>query len=351
MTDDLVKRADGFRLGTNPTDYDVGLANALINAMSARLEALQAENARLDAEAQAQAQEVDLTRRRSDKWQSMVLDCEEYLKEGETPAERIDREIKDCLSMMKMLEKEKRKSEALQAERCVEVRPLEFVWTKDEHSPNPTTYRTAGDGFSAYVLIPYEGDNNPEGGTGTWNGVAQHRGEDGFASKDEAIAYCEKTIRDFAQVSLNRASNFITTRPASEVRAETHAAAIEAAVGAALRAISVKGSGYRDENERLLARAEKEMKLELAKNLRALHTDASLAAIERIKREAREEALAMANADTLALEIAKRLSATDPDVEPWGVRWAELLGDTLTVDGGTKTKAHAITALIEKGDG
>ena len=52
-----------------------------------------------------------------DKWRSMVLDCGEYLKEGETPAERIDREIKDCLSMMKMLEKEKRKSEALAAER------------------------------------------------------------------------------------------------------------------------------------------------------------------------------------------------------------------------------------------
>ena len=51
-----------------------------------------------------------------DKWRSMVLDCEQYLKEGETPAQRIKREIEDCLSLMKLLEKEKLKSESLEAE-------------------------------------------------------------------------------------------------------------------------------------------------------------------------------------------------------------------------------------------
>ena len=85
---------------------------AYANAMEAerklhegRIEELEAKNARLETEAKIQAEEIDKTHRRADKWQSMVLDCEEYLKFGETPVERIEREINDCLALMKLLEK------------------------------------------------------------------------------------------------------------------------------------------------------------------------------------------------------------------------------------------------------
>lgn len=71
----------------------------------------------LEREAQLQAQEIDKTRRRADKWQSMVLDCEEYLKPGETPRQRMDRDHADVLALLKLLEAEKRKAEQLEAER------------------------------------------------------------------------------------------------------------------------------------------------------------------------------------------------------------------------------------------
>ena len=71
---------------------------------------------RLEREAELQAQEIDKTRRRADKWQSMVIDCEEYLKPGETPRQRMDRDHADVLGLIKLLETEKRKSERLEAQ-------------------------------------------------------------------------------------------------------------------------------------------------------------------------------------------------------------------------------------------
>jgi hypothetical protein len=62
------------------------------------------------------------------------------------------------------------------------------------------------------------------------------------------------------------------------------------------------------------------------------------------------DTLARANPDQLAEEIAKRLANTDPDVEPWGVRWAEELGDALLTDSGTSGKATAIRQL-KRGEG
>ena len=44
MTDDLVKRADAFRLGSRPTNQQVDEANWLIDRMSSRIEELEAEN-------------------------------------------------------------------------------------------------------------------------------------------------------------------------------------------------------------------------------------------------------------------------------------------------------------------
>ena len=46
MTDDLVKRADAFRLGSRPTDQQVDQANRLIDRMSSRSEELEAKLAK-----------------------------------------------------------------------------------------------------------------------------------------------------------------------------------------------------------------------------------------------------------------------------------------------------------------
>jgi len=43
MTDDLVKRADAFRLGSRPTDQQVDETNWLIDRMSSRIEELETE--------------------------------------------------------------------------------------------------------------------------------------------------------------------------------------------------------------------------------------------------------------------------------------------------------------------
>ena len=77
----------------------------------------------------------------------------------------------------------------------------------------------------------------------------------------------------------------------SNVRAEAHAEAIEAAVGAARIAISVEV----DENERPLSRNEIEMTLDVARAIRTLHTDASIKYLtdreERLNRAVLEEVL------------------------------------------------------------
>lgn len=97
----------------------IGLTHRLVDTCidcKGRIEELEADNARLETEAKLQAEEIDKTRRRADKWQSMVLDCGEYLKPGETPAERIEREINDCLALMKLLEKKQMRIQELEAE-------------------------------------------------------------------------------------------------------------------------------------------------------------------------------------------------------------------------------------------
>ena len=44
---------------------------------------------------------------------AQIAACEPYLKEGETPAERIERDHKDSLALMTLLAREKTKNEAL----------------------------------------------------------------------------------------------------------------------------------------------------------------------------------------------------------------------------------------------
>lgn len=47
--------------------------------------------------------------------QAQMTACEPYLKEGETPAERIERDHRDSLALMTLLAREKTKNEALLA--------------------------------------------------------------------------------------------------------------------------------------------------------------------------------------------------------------------------------------------
>lgn len=47
------------------------------------------------------------------KLRQMLADCEQYLKEGETPAQRIERERRDTEAVLNLLIREKRKTERM----------------------------------------------------------------------------------------------------------------------------------------------------------------------------------------------------------------------------------------------
>ena len=47
----------------------------------------------------------------------MLADCEQYLKDGETPAQRIERERRDTEAVLNLLIREKRKNERMR-KRC-----------------------------------------------------------------------------------------------------------------------------------------------------------------------------------------------------------------------------------------
>lgn len=83
-----------------------------------------------------------------------------------------------------------------------EVAALVFNWTLDATSQNPSCWRCEGNGFFAYVLIPYDPGNDPAAGIGKWNANPNHRGKIGFASRQEAMTYCEESIRTQAAEKL-----------------------------------------------------------------------------------------------------------------------------------------------------
>lgn len=149
----------------------------------------------------------------------------------------------------------------LQAEQCVEVKSLEWCITPE------TTYKAEG------VAGIYEVYPNRQG---DWTL------DDGMAISAHATA--EKAKEAGNGEETRRILSAITTRPASEVRAEAHAAAIEAA------AVALNARGVAEQEDYGLGR-ETQNFYRARDIVRALHTDASRAAIERIKREAREEAL------------------------------------------------------------
>lgn len=106
------------------------------DAIQSRIKALEREN-------KLQAQEIDKTRRRADKWQGMVIDCEQYLKPGETPRQRMDRDCADVLSLMKLLEKEKYRAEAAEVKLEKAVKAMEAINDKVSWEINPSNYTHA----------------------------------------------------------------------------------------------------------------------------------------------------------------------------------------------------------------
>lgn len=93
------------------SDYD---------ALSADLTAAKAEIARLTEEINGKTFTVDEGREwkaRAEAAERAVAECAEYLKEGETPRQRMDRDHADTLALMDMLAKDRVRREA--AERAV----------------------------------------------------------------------------------------------------------------------------------------------------------------------------------------------------------------------------------------
>jgi hypothetical protein len=93
----------------------------ITKSVCAALDAAEAERQKMERENQLQAEEIDRTRRRSDKWQSMVLDCEEYLKPGETPRQRMDRDHAESLALMNLYQAALERAEAAEAEKRTAV--------------------------------------------------------------------------------------------------------------------------------------------------------------------------------------------------------------------------------------
>jgi septal ring factor EnvC (AmiA/AmiB activator) len=101
----------------NACDCQFGITDieGTLRALRAALDAAEAERQKMERENQLQAEEIDKTRRRSDKWQSMVLDCDEYLKPDETPRQRMDRDHAESLALMKLYQAALERAEAAEA--------------------------------------------------------------------------------------------------------------------------------------------------------------------------------------------------------------------------------------------
>lgn len=98
----LVMERDGLRQARDDWRDDFKSLSAAIvgdTGLSAMTVALQAR----------------LYRPRAEAAEALIADCADYLKEGETPRQRMDRDHKDVLALMDMLAKEKMKREAAEA--------------------------------------------------------------------------------------------------------------------------------------------------------------------------------------------------------------------------------------------
>lgn len=83
---------------------------------------------------------------------AQIAACEPYLKEGETPAERIERDHKDSLALMTLLAREKTKNEATLREAATQaLEALESAVEYDYHG-TPLTETHAGFNDAATAL-------------------------------------------------------------------------------------------------------------------------------------------------------------------------------------------------------
>lgn len=96
-----------------------------------------------------------------------------------------------------------------QGPQALKVKPLPFDWQK-KACENPTAMEIKTDDYSAYILIPFDPGCDPHNEIGTWNGVANHKGQTGFATKEAAMRYCEDTIMADAERAVEGARRWIT---------------------------------------------------------------------------------------------------------------------------------------------
>lgn len=80
-----------------------------------RIEALVRERNALFLRATLAEEWRDYDKGRAEAAEALIADCADYMKEGETPRQRMDRDHKDVLALMDMLAKEKMKREAAEA--------------------------------------------------------------------------------------------------------------------------------------------------------------------------------------------------------------------------------------------
>lgn len=88
------------------------------------------------------------------------------------------------------------------------LKELNFDWAPGT-STNPSQMVLKTEDYSAYVLIPYDPGYDPAAGKGSWNGMANHKGQSGFPDRESAMRYCEETIRKDAEKILRQAERWV----------------------------------------------------------------------------------------------------------------------------------------------
>jgi Asp-tRNA(Asn)/Glu-tRNA(Gln) amidotransferase B subunit len=124
MTDDLVKMARlaqrDDRMATGALYGDLAdRIEALVKERDEVVNAIAIKGGTIHAPTQdaydSACRAIEKHRSRAEAAEALIADCADYLKEGETPRQRMDRDHKDVLALMDMLAKEKIKREAAEA--------------------------------------------------------------------------------------------------------------------------------------------------------------------------------------------------------------------------------------------
>ncbi|OWJ80422.1 hypothetical protein [Haematobacter genomosp. 1] len=126
------------------------------------------------------------------------------------------------------------------------MKPFDFRW-KSKASPNPSVMELHHDDYSAYVVIPYDPGFDPAAGIGLWSGVSNYKGKAGFATREDAMRYCEDTIRNDAQRAINAARKWLATSAAHAEAESAELTAARAQIKALEEALSDLLSWFGDE--------------------------------------------------------------------------------------------------------